>query len=98
MSAQFKIGILECDRLSEDLRARHGSYSEMFQKLLSATGEPLTFATYQMLDAEYPGKPKDCDAYLITGSKYSVYDNQSWIKRLQAYVATLDAHSIKLIG
>jgi GMP synthase-like glutamine amidotransferase len=99
MSAAFKIGILECDRLSEDLRARHGSYSEMFQKLLSAaTDEPLTFQTYQMLEADYPVKPKECDAYLITGSKYSVYDAQSWIKRLQNYVATLDAHSIKLIG
>lgn len=98
MSVPLRIGILECDRLSEALRERHGSYSDMFQKLLSATGEPLAFATYQVMESDYPGTVAACDAYLITGSRYSVYDDLDWIRRLQDYVLKLEAHSKKLIG
>lgn len=98
MKIPLRIGILECDRLSEPVRARHGSYSEMFRRLLSATGEAVTFTTYQVMDSEYPGEPDECDAYLITGSRYSVYDDLPWIRRLQEYVVALDERSKKLVG
>ncbi|HEX5056279.1 MAG TPA: GMP synthase [Gammaproteobacteria bacterium] len=98
MSAPFRIGILECDRLSEALRARHGSYSDMFQRLLSSTGQPLVFASFQVMDSEYPSTVNACDAYLITGSRHSVYEDLAWVRRLQDYVVTLDSHSKKLIG
>lgn len=98
MSATFRIGILECDRLNEPLRARHGSYSEMFQRLLASAGRPLAFETWQVMDAEYPQSVNSCDAYLITGSRYSVYDDLAWVRRLQEYVVTLDSHSKKLVG
>jgi GMP synthase-like glutamine amidotransferase len=94
----FKIGILECDRLSEPLRKKHGSYSEMFQKLLGVAGESVAFTTYQVMDSEYPARRDDCDAYLITGSHHSVYEDLPWIKLLQEYVVTLDKYSKKLVG
>jgi GMP synthase-like glutamine amidotransferase len=98
MSTPFKLGILECDRLSESLRARHGSYSEMFRKLLTDAGAPFAFATYQVLDSEYPARIDECDAYLITGSRYSVYEDLDWIGRLQEYVVRLNERSKKLVG
>jgi GMP synthase-like glutamine amidotransferase len=98
VSAPFRIGILECDRLSEPVRARHGSYSEMFQRLLSSTGQPLAFAAWRVVDSEYPPALNACDAYLISGSRYSVYDDLAWVRCLQEYVVTLDSHSKKLIG
>lgn len=98
MTAPFRIGILECDRLSEPVRQRHGSYSDMFRHLLSAAGEDVAFVTYQVMESEYPAEPDACDAYLITGSHHSVYDDLSWIRRLQEYVVTLDRRSKKLVG
>ncbi len=92
------LGILEADRLSEGVRERFGTYSEMFQGLLRSADDAFIFQTYQVTDFEYPDRLASCDAYLITGGKASPYEDLPWIKRLQEYVVTLDTYKKKLIG
>ncbi|MFQ5596502.1 MAG: GMP synthase [Nitrospiria bacterium] len=94
----MNIGILEADHLSEGVRERFGTYSEMFQRLLRSVYNQFVFQTYPVIDCEYPDSLDSCDAYLITGSKASAYEDLLWIKGLQDYVITLDAHKKKLIG
>ena len=94
----MKIGILEADQLSETLRRQYGSYGDMIQNLLQSLDQRLAFTRYQVTESNYPENIDDCDAYLITGSKFSIYDNEPWIKDLQEYVIALAGQQKKLIG
>jgi len=94
----MKIGILETDILDKNIREKHGSYPDMFKKLLQSVDNNLLFQTYQVINLEYPLTIDDCDAYLITGSKFNAYDDELWINRLKEYVVKLVHHQKKLIG
>ena len=94
----MRIGILETDKLDADLIARFGSYADMFKVLLSSIDNGLSFKVYQVIDNAYPEQIDECDAYLITGSKYSAYDNDGWIRKLETYIVSLHEQRKKLIG
>ena len=98
MSKKFRIGILECDHFDDELRATYGTYGQMFQNLLLSVDPELTFITYKTLFDQYPQDLNACNAYLITGSKYSIYEKHIWIKKLQNFVYTLHQHQKQLIG
>jgi len=93
-----KIGIFETDRLDHAIQEKHGSYSTMFQTLLSAVDDRLVFETYDVVHFEYPENVTDCDAYLITGSKSSPYEDKAWMRRLEEEIRLLHAREKKLIG
>ena len=40
----------------------------------------------------------ECDGYLITGSKLSVYDEVKWIRDLEHYIRSLNEHKKSLLG
>ena len=94
----MRIGILEADQLSKELRAQFGSYGDMFQTLLHSVDKRLSLPRYQVTESRYPEHIDDCDAYLITGSKSGIYDGQPWIKQLQDYVIALAERQKKLVG
>ena len=76
----MKLGILEADYVDEQAKKINGSYAEMFIKLLAEADENLEFGVYAAYKNEFPENINECDAYLITGSKVSVYDEDKWIK------------------
>ena len=98
----MKIGILDADKLSPSLIKKYGCYADLFINLLSPLqdkfSQPLTFTRYNIFDCDYPQSIHDCDAYLITGSQYSSYDETPWIKELEDYIRLLSQEKIKLIG
>ena len=69
------IGILEADVLDEEVIRLYGSYTERFAALLGAAESKLVFQTYNVTQLHYPEHIDACDAYLITGSKFSVYED-----------------------
>jgi len=95
---KLKIGILEADDLDAGVVGKYGSYTDMFQELLLSVSDQLTFKKYQVTELEYPEKTDECDAYLITGSKHSVYENEIWINRLKKFSNQLYQKKIKQIG
>ncbi len=92
------IGILQTDSVLAHLQSRFGDYPQMFMGLLD--GECAGGLHYRVIDcqrAEYPAASL-CDAYLITGSRASVYDDEAWIVRLADFVRdALDAGR-KVVG
>lgn len=93
-----RIGVLVCDSVREPLSARHGEYSDMFARLLSAVRPDLEIVPYPIYAGEYPATPAECDGYVISGSRYSVYDPLPWIARLEAYVRELYAARQPTVG
>lgn len=99
----LRIGILETDRVREPFIGRHGNYSDMFHRLLgdAASAQALpapAFHDFDVRQGQYPQVVDDCDGYLITGSRHSVYDPLPWIPPLMSFVRELHQRRHKLIG
>ncbi|MCL1050152.1 GMP synthase [Shewanella abyssi] len=98
----MKIGILQCDDVSNALQAKHGNYPQMFTRLfedfIEDFGTQLTFAVYRVIDGIYPKSVDECDAYITTGSRYGVNDDEAWLLQLQHFIAELYTVKKKFIG
>ena len=92
------IGILAPGITPDELIKEHGTYAFMLQKLLLSSGHDFTFEVYDVLKGEFPTSPDLCDGWLITGSKYSVYDGLPWIAPLKAFILEIDAAQKPLVG
>ena len=99
------IGILQTDSVLTQFQPAHGDYPAMFQRLLGERGligetpdaRELAFSSYDVRIGEYPSH-RSCDAYLITGSRHSVYDELPWIAELVGFLRQALAESRKVIG
>jgi len=95
----MKMGILQTDQVREAFQPEFGDYPDMFIRLLNnAADSPLTFKVYDIIAEQYPENIDDCDAYLITGSRFSAYEDLRWIHRLQDFIVELNSARKKLIG
>ncbi len=94
----MKLGILKTDAVRPEWVPEFGEYPDMFAALLGREDGELEFVTYDVEEGEYPADIDDVDAYLITGSKSSVYDDKPWIRNLEEFVRALHARRKKLVG
>jgi len=94
----MKIGILKTDAVRPEWVPRFGEYPDMFRALLKEADSALEFRVYDVEQGQFPADIDEVDAYLITGSKSSVYDDKPWIGRLMAFVRELDCRRKKLVG
>lgn len=94
----MRLGILETGKLAEHLAAEHGHYPAIFQELYAPVIRDLEIVPYEVVHAVFPDTPTECDAWLITGSKYGVYDDQPWIEPLKAFLREIRDARIPMIG
>lgn len=79
----MKLGILKTGGPPRAL-AEHGSYPEMFRKLLGE--ERYDYAVFDAEQGELPAEPSACGAYLITGSACDAYAALPWIVELKRFL------------
>ncbi|MEH6558917.1 MAG: GMP synthase [Oceanicoccus sp.] len=94
----MKLGILKSDDVRSELVDEFGEYPDMFTSLLRAVDPALEIISYEVQHGDYPKDIDEVDAYLITGSKASVYDDVEWIHQLAGFVRTLHKAKKKLLG
>jgi len=94
----MKIGLLECDHVREEFRYIAGDYRDMFPALFQSVTDDWEWIFYDVVNGSLPTFLNDCDAYLCTGSKFSVYDDEPWIHQLQSFVRLLHAHKKPFVG
>ena len=94
----MKIGILQCDSTRAQFRAEHSDYPEMFMSLFKSVDPEMDFKKYDVQLEQYPESPEECEVYLITGSRYSVYDEEPWIQKLEKYVLELHERKFPMLG
>ena len=94
----MKLGILKTDAVLPEWVPRFGEYPDMFAALLGQVDPALQFAVYDVEQCEYPRDIDEVDAYLITGSKSSVYEDKAWIARLMDFVRELHERRKKVVG
>jgi len=80
------IGILECGRNKSEWIPDHGGFGDWFPPLLQPLDPALRFAVWRADLGELPDGPDACDAWLLTGSPVSTYQDLPWQKALSAFV------------
>lgn len=89
----MKVALLICDHVREDLVKRHGDYPMMFRKLLPE----LALEDWYVCDGYFPDI-NDYDAFICTGSKYSVYEEIDWIIQLSKFTTQVYASGKRFVG
>ncbi|MGE4612467.1 MAG: type 1 glutamine amidotransferase [Paracoccaceae bacterium] len=94
----MKIGILETGEISDDLVGKHGDYPSMYMSLLHAIDPSVDFFGVKVLEGKLPESPDEADGWIITGSKYGVYEDLPWIEPLKNFIRTSVKHKIPVAG
>lgn len=89
----MKTALLVCDHVLPDLVPEHGDYPMMFARLLP----DLNMDSWYVCDGHFPDI-RDYDVFVISGSKYSVYDDIPWIQDLKVFVRGIQSSGKKCIG
>ncbi len=90
----MRIGILETGRPPEELD-RHGSYPEMFERLL---GPDFAYRAFPVVDGVFPERVDEMNGWLVTGSRFGAYDPEPWIRRLEDFLRDALAARIPVVG
>ena len=94
----MKIGILAAGTTPEELTAQYDTYAGMMMGLLDRSGSDFSYQVYDVRDGDFPQSIDECDGWGITGSKFSVYEDQPWMLELQGFIRALNDAEKPLIG
>ncbi|MCY3769170.1 MAG: type 1 glutamine amidotransferase [Gammaproteobacteria bacterium] len=94
----LKIGLLLCDDVAPDDQPQYGTYTEMFQNSLDPDAQSIALEPIRCFEGETLPVPEQYDGYVISGSRYSVYEDRFWIKRLMQFVRDCWDQNVKMVG
>ncbi|OLL23667.1 putative glutamine amidotransferase-like protein isoform B [Neolecta irregularis DAH-3] len=100
------IAILEADKPLPSVAAVHGSYGDIFQTmfrnaLTSRQFADMQFRCFDVIDKmEFPASMDGIDAILVTGSRFSAYENYPWLLKMIEFIQKVykEYIHVKLIG
>ena len=93
-----RITIIETGRVPRTYRERHGSFPDMFKRMVGAEDPSATFEVVSIPDGEALPDPREVEAILITGAAAGVYDGLDWIAPLEAFVRSVHAQGTPMVG
>ena len=96
--SKLRIGLLLCDDVDPDARDEYGTYTGMFREGLDAGESSIVLTPFRAFEGEPLPEPGDFDGYVISGSRYSVYEDKQWIRDLMAFVRRCWEQEIKVVG
>lgn len=92
----MRIGILECGPTLPDIAARHGSYRDIFAKLLA--GPDRVFPSWSVYQSDLPHDPDAADAWVLTGSRYGAYEDHAFIEPLEEFIRAARTAGRPMVG
>lgn len=98
MVNQMKIGILATGITPDELIAKHGSYGDMFVALFNQVATDFEYQIFDVREDDFPDNANECDAWVITGSKYNVYQNTPWMLRLKRLILDVSDSGRPMVG
>ncbi|KAF5003544.1 hypothetical protein F66182_16121, partial [Fusarium sp. NRRL 66182] len=108
MRPPLRIAVLECDTPVDKVKAKFGTYGDIFKLLLGASASTLEGLNAQsdleitkwdiVNGTDYPNL-EDIDAILLTGSKHDSFADVPWINKLVEFTQKVYAQDrVRLIG
>lgn len=92
------IGILKTGEIHGSLLDKHGHYVEMFRDFLTRTDAEINVEGYSVVDGVFPESFKSCDGWLITGSRFGVYDDLPWMEPLKVFIREAIENDVPVVG
>lgn len=94
----MRVTIIETGRAPGRLSEDFPRYPDMFISLMREADANLAFDTVALLDGAALPSPSACEAILITGSPFGVYDDTPWMNPLRAFIRDAFAARRPMIG
>lgn len=94
----MKIGILATGITPDELINEHGSYADMFIELFKQAEVTFDYAVFDVRENDFPASAQVCDGWIITGSKFNVYQDLPWMQQLKALILDIHREKKPLIG
>lgn len=91
----LRVGVLICDDLHVGLETGRSDDLGLFRELL---GPGFQAEGWRLHDGDRPPAAEYCDAWLVGGSRASVFDDQPWIARAARQVRAIAASDRPLVG
>ncbi|GMR01697.1 MAG: GMP synthase [Acidimicrobiia bacterium] len=92
----MRIGLLQCDYVLDRYRSIAGDYHNMIEAMLDH--RPADFVVFDVRGGELPEHPRACEAYIISGSSASVYEDERWIRGLESFVVAATEAKVPIFG
>ena len=92
------VTIIETGLVSPKNREFHGSYPQMFEQMIGAADDSVTFDTVGISAGAPLPDIEGLEAILITGSSAGVYDEFEWIAPLEEFVRTAQQKKLPMVG
>lgn len=92
-----RIGLLVCDHVPPEFRGVTGDYLDMFEELFSARPH-IDLVPYDLPTGEFPASVDECEGWVTTGSRRSVYEDEPWIGDLAELVRDIARAETPYVG
>jgi GMP synthase-like glutamine amidotransferase len=83
----MRIGLLKADYVNDAQKILHGDLGDMFYRFLSVV-MTVDLTVYEVRHGQYPTCLEAQDAYIISGSRFSVNDSDPWVDKLMDFIRT----------
>ena len=93
----MRIGLLVCDHVRPEFFGISGDYEDMFRRLFAGHQEVEVMA-FDAVNGELPADPSEADAWLTTGSRHSVNEEEPWIRDLEEFVRKVAVAGVPFVG
>ncbi len=95
----MKIGVLETGKVNPALVSDYGPYVPMFRDFLHKADPTIEVEGWDVVEeGRIPDSPHAADGWLVTGSKFGVYDPEPWIAPLKDFLRETYAAKVPIVG
>ncbi|MEP6624093.1 MAG: hypothetical protein ABJC79_06605 [Acidimicrobiia bacterium] len=92
----MRVGLLLVGHVAEEAQSIAGDYPELFATVLAGSG--IELVRYDLDQERFPGSVDDCDGWLLSPSRCSVYDGHPWIAQAEDLVRELLVRERPYVG
>ncbi|WP_375158743.1 type 1 glutamine amidotransferase [Bradyrhizobium sp. RDT46] len=93
-----RITIIETGAVPQEYRERHGSFPDMFERMIRAEDPAATVEVVSIPNGDALPDPRELEAVLITGAAAGVYDGHDWIAPLEDFVRKAHFNTTPMVG
>ena len=94
----FNLCVLKAGFIPPSLKGNFSSYPKMFEDFLKIKKKKWIVDTFSIYNGDFPKDIVKYDGFLITGSKFGVYEDHFWMKDLFRIIIKIVETNIPLIG
>lgn len=93
-----RITIIETGLVPPEHRERHGSFPDMFARMIRAADPTATVDVVSIPNGDTLPHPRKVEAILITGAAAGVYDELDWMAPLEDFVRKAYVNQTPMVG